>query len=87
MAMKLVKYKCGCVGFYPPLPATKKSLILDYCATTQDDPGGLGACHVEIKDPDTHDVLQEDDIEILFKKIGSLVGDGYRWRELKRLID
>lgn len=80
--MMLVQYSCGCMGI--PFDDKGNALILDQC----DDPDGDSATiHIRDMDGKESEPLTESQSKEIIRNVGSLVGDGYRFREVKRLLN
>jgi hypothetical protein len=75
-----VQYSCGCMGI--PLSG-KDALLLDRC----DDPDG-DSTTLEIRDMDgkESEPLNDSHSKNLIQAAYYLIGDGYRFREIKKLL-
>jgi hypothetical protein len=71
--MKFGKFSCGCIGF-------ENKLIIRPC-----DGDRLAVSTREINLP--FEPFSEADLEVFADGLGDLIADGYRFREIKRLLE
>lgn len=77
----LLKYDCGCVGI--PTGVCDNALLVHVCDDPDGDSTTFSIRNMEGKSTSPIDIDSE---RRYITKVASLVGDGYRFREIKRLL-
>jgi hypothetical protein len=74
-----VKFECGCVGI---LDGDRDPILVDACDRRED---GLGFWRRDMSGK-SHKPLEPEEKEKLIGEIDLLLGDAYRYREVRRLL-
>ena len=88
------RYECGCIGFVlnggAINPDEKRIWLVRACDTDRDDPEyrfgySAGRSSALAHKPSTK--LSDAEIEGLFGDLGSLIADGYNFRDLRSILE
>ena len=89
--MPFVKFSCGCIGFRFPAPTNSKNdgdaVVIKACDLPTDmcdEP--ITIWRRDLSDKSTTP-LSSEEAQDLLNEIGGLVGDGYRFRQIKFLLN
>ncbi len=93
ITMPFVKFSCGCIGFNSPAPINSKdaeagrnAVVVKACDLPSDmcwEP--ITVYRRDLSDKSTAPLSPEETEELL-NEIGGLVSDGYRFRQVKSLL-
>ena len=88
--MPFVKFSCGCIGLNTPAPSNSKgdgdAVVIKPCDLPSDmcwEP--ITIWRRDLSDKSTSP-LSPEEAEDLLNEIGGLVADGYRFRQVKSLL-
>ena len=87
--MELVKYDCGCIGFKPD--SKGNATIIKVCDNNNGDSYGvlmrpMTSTKRGVEIIKKYTALSEEEHIHISTNIHSLISDGYRFREIKRLL-
>jgi hypothetical protein len=87
------RYECGCIGFVlnggAVNPDDKRIWLVKACDNNRDDPEygfgySAGRRSTLAHKPSTK--LSDAEIERIFRDLGDLIADGYKFRDLKAIL-
>lgn len=80
----MVKFSCGCVGL--PTKDPQHTIIFKICDADFHSSGNICATHRDMTNKD-YEYMSERDAKCIIEEMGSLIGDGYKFREIRGLLN